>query len=323
MRWRLARSRPLVARFISLSVATLLILVSQALAAELQLRESVLQVQRDRVTMTITAVVDHLGERAHPLSEDCDLHVPLRSREIRVPFIGELKNACSEKPAGTSQAFWSDRIYEETHGLAVSVSGAFRIWLEHPPTGTAVQTEGARVPWYGNSNPDHQVELHPLVRVGSLDFSSHIKRIRDGGNSFAGYGPAQLSAILNKKLTIQRITIQGEPYVRIKGTKTGNNHWDLRARIASAPESLADGTRVRLDILNGNQVVSGALGLVAVSVAGTVADTRLQAVASGDIVRFQALIRMQLATLLDQLGPSEQQISLPVEFVLLDVETSP
>ena len=323
MPWWLARSRPLVARFISLSLATLLILVSRALAAELQLRESVLEGQRDRVTMTITAVVDHLGDRAHPLSEDCDLHVPLRSREIRVPFIGELKNACSEKPAGTTQAFWSDRIYEETHGLAVSVTGAFRIWLEHPPTGTAVQTEGARVPWYGSSNPDHQVELHPLVRVGSLDFSSHIRRIQDSGNSFAGYGPAQLSPILSKKLTIQRITVQGEPYVRIKGTKTGNNHWDLRARIASAPEALADGTRVRLDILNGNQVVSGALGLLAVSVAGTVADTRLQAVASGEIVRFQALIRMQLATLLDQVGPGEQQISLPVEFVLLDVETSP
>jgi len=26
--------------------------------------------------MTITAVVDHLGDRAHPLSKDCDLHVP-------------------------------------------------------------------------------------------------------------------------------------------------------------------------------------------------------------------------------------------------------
>ena len=115
----------------------------------------------------------------------------------------------------------------------------------------------------------------------------------------------------------------GEPYVRIKGTKTGNNHWDLRARIASAPEALADGTRVRLDVLNGNQVVSGGLGLLGVSVAGSVADTRLQAVAPGDIVRFQALIRTQLATLLDQLGPGEQQISLPVEFVLLDVETSP
>ena len=151
MAWWLIRSRPWWVRFISLTLATLLIVVSQALAAELQLRESVLESQRDRVTMTITAVVDHLGERAHPLSEDCDLHVPLRSREIRVPFIGELKNACSEKPAGSTQAFWSDRIYEETHGLAVSITGVFRIWLEHPPSGTAIQTEAERVPWFKDS----------------------------------------------------------------------------------------------------------------------------------------------------------------------------
>src|SRR5256712_44406 len=107
--------------------------------------------------MPITPVVDPLGGRAHPMPEDCDLHVPLRSREIRVPFIGELKNACSEKPAGTTQAFWSDRIYEETHDLAILVTGAFRIWLEHPPTGTAVQTEADRGPWVRSSNPEQQV----------------------------------------------------------------------------------------------------------------------------------------------------------------------
>src|SRR6266436_4963211 len=112
-----------------------------ALGAELQLRETLLQAQRDRVTATITAVVDHVGTSAHPISDDCDLHVPLRSREINIPFIGEVKNACSEIPPGASQAHWSDRIYEETHGRAVTVTGAFRIWLEHPPAGTAVQTE--------------------------------------------------------------------------------------------------------------------------------------------------------------------------------------
>src|SRR2546422_2135331 len=43
--------------------------------------------------------------------------------------------------------------------------------------------------------------------------------------------PAQLATILNKTLTIQRITNQGESYIRIGGPKTGNNHWDLRARV--------------------------------------------------------------------------------------------
>src|SRR5213079_373251 len=111
------------------------------------------------------------------IGDDCDLHVPLRSQEIRVAFIGEVKNACSEKPAGTTRAFWSHQIYEVTHGRAVPVTGVFRIWLEHPPAGATVQTESERAPWYANSNPDHQVELHPVTQIGSLDFLGFVKRI--------------------------------------------------------------------------------------------------------------------------------------------------
>lgn len=295
-------------------------LPSLVLGAELHLREALLEAQRGRVTATVTAVVDHIGKEAHLLAEDCDLHVPLRSREIRVPFIGELKNACSEKPAGTSRAYWSDRLYEETHGLAVSVTGVFRIWLEHPPAGNIVQTEADRVPWYANSNPDHQVELHPLIGVGPLDFRPHIKWIQDGNSRFEGYGPDRLPTVLGKRLTIQRITIEGEPYVRIRGTKTGFNHWDLRGRLTQPAQALADGLAMRLDILDGDQVVPGALALPAVAVAGTVAHTKVQGLVAGDEIRFQALIRIHLPTILDQLSTTPQEVPLPLEFVLLDLE---
>jgi hypothetical protein len=130
----------------TLTLVVILLLAPFVGAAELHLRERLLQSQRDRVTMTVTAVVDHLGFEAHVIGEDCDLHVPLRSRDIRVPFIAGLKNACSMKPAGTSRAFWSEQLYDETHGRAVSVTGVFRIWLEHPPTGTVAQRETERVP---------------------------------------------------------------------------------------------------------------------------------------------------------------------------------
>lgn len=300
--------------------AALLGFPSLVLGAELHLREALLQAQRDRVTATVTAVVDHIGREAHPLTEDCDLHVPLRSREIRVAFIGEVKNACSEKPEGTSRAYWSEQIYQETHGQAVPVSGVFRIWLEHPPAGTVVQTEAQRVPWYANSNPDHQVELHPLLQVGTLDLRSHVKWIQDGSDRFAGYGPDRLPTVLGKRLTIQRITVEGEPYVRIRGTKTGFNHWDLRGRVTQAPQPLVDGAAMRVDILDGDQVVPGALDLPAVAVEGTVAHTKLQTLVAGDVIRFQALIRIHLPTILDQLSTTPQEVPLPLEFVLLDLE---
>ncbi len=291
-----------------------------AIGAELHLREALLRAQRDRVAATVTAVVDHIGKRAHRLQKDCDLHVPLRSRDIRVPFIGELKNACSEKPQGTSLAFWRDQIYQETNGLAVPVTGVFRIWLEHPPPGNTVQTEAKPVPWYVNSNPDHQVELHPLLRVGSLDFRGHIKWIQLGNQRFEGFGPDRLPTLLRKRVTIQRIQHQNVPYVLIRGTKTGFNHWDLRGRVTQEPQPLTDGVALRLDILDGNQIVPGALNIPAVAAAGTVAHNKVQALSPGDVIRFQALVRFHVPTILDGLTDQPLEIQLPLEFVLLDLE---
>ena len=304
----------------SLAFAFLLALPGYILAAELDLRESLLQAHRDRVTATITAQIDHLGARAHPLEEDCDLHVPLRSQDIRVPLLGEVKNACSGKPAGTSLAFWSQRIAQEIGTGPVSVTGVFRIWLEHPPPGNQVQSEAAPLPPYPHSNPDHQVELHPLLQIGPLDFRSHVKLIEEGDWFYEGYGPPELRTVLRRRVTVLRIQVQGEPYIRIRGTKTGWNHWNLRGRVMQAAQPLADGLILRLDILRGNQVVSGAVGLPAVAVAGTVAATKAQPLSFGDIIEFQALGRLHVPTLLDQAGADPQEIPLPLEFVLLDLE---
>jgi hypothetical protein len=176
------------------------------------------------------------------------------------------------------------------------------------------------VPWYVNSNPDHQVELHPVTRIGALDFLAHVRRIRDGAQAFSGYGNTQLKTIVKKKLTIERVVIGGDSYVRLVGTKTGNNHWNLRGRVSAPPEILSDGTRFSLDILQGNQVVPGALGISAVAISGTAANAAAQSLVFGDIIQFQALIRMHLPTILGGLSNAATEIALPIEFVILDVE---
>jgi hypothetical protein len=308
---------------------------STAQGAELRLRESLLEAQRDRATIALTATVNHIGDEAHPLDaskpmsgDDCDLHVPLRSRDVHVPLLGEVKNACSMKPAGESRAFWSERIDEETFGQAVPVTGVFRIWLEHPPKGGKIQSEAQRVPAYTNSNPDHQVELHPLLSVGSLDFTDHVQRIRDGSKVGHGYGPSELKKLLwlkkqggeeRKTISVRRMTIKDEPYIAIVGSKMDFNHWDLRGRVAEGPAPLEDGTRIRLDILQGNSVIPGALGIPAVSIKGTAADVRVSQLAAGEIVQFQALVRLYVSAILDKAGSNSKDIELPIEFIFLDV----
>ena len=53
---------------------------------------------------------------------------------------------------------------------------------------------------------------------------------------------------------------------------------------------------------------------------GTAADTAVQSLTSGDVIRVQALIRMQLPTILAHTTDTAREIALPIEFVILDVE---
>ena len=287
-------------------------------AAELRLRESLLAEQRDRATITIQAVVDHLGDDAHRLTEDCDLHVPLRSRDIWVPLLGELKNACS-LPPGVSLVHWRDALFEETHGRAVEVVGVFRVWQEHPPPRNQRQSEGQFVDWYRDSNPPHQVELHPILRIGEFDFRPHVRAIRLGDDEFEAKAVSQLPSLLRKEIEIQRLAGgEGGSLIRIEGRQVGLNHWRLRGRLAADPEDLADGTRVAADILRDGQVVPGAAGIPLVSIAGTDADALLLTLRAGDAVDFLALVRLSLGTVLDQARPTARSMDLPIEFVLLD-----
>ena len=162
--------------FVGLAVA------SPSLSAELRLRESLLNQQRDAVTITVEAQVAEFSS-VHPLDvqkpmsgDDCDIHMGLSSHDLRVPFVGRsrMRVRCPHPivPLGrmpSESGLRSDR---------GSFTGAFRIWLEHPPKYIQTEADPEKV---GNSNPPHQVELHPLTQIGHLDLRSHVTWIaRDG-----------------------------------------------------------------------------------------------------------------------------------------------
>ena len=113
-------------------------------------------------------------------------------------------------------------------------------------------------------------------------------------------------------------TIDGEPYVIIKGTKTGYNHWDLTAIVDGAPSAIADGHRFTVTVVDENGLaVTGASNLSAVSVTGSAADTTVSNLNVGDQIDFQAIGRMELGPVLDALTGSDTEVALPIEFVLL------
>jgi hypothetical protein len=79
-------------------------------AAELWLRESLVKKHANDILVTIQAAPDQIGKTAHPLKEDCDLHVPLRSKDIRVPMLGEIKNACSHPEGEATPTYWPKKL---------------------------------------------------------------------------------------------------------------------------------------------------------------------------------------------------------------------
>ena len=106
-----------------------------------------------------------------------------------------------------------------------------------------------------NSNPDHQVELHPVLRIGNLDFLGHLKWIRDGRKAYKGFGPPKLKKLIAKELTVQRIRVQGEGYVRIRGAKQCCNRWFMRAKVAERPRAIEDGVVVRAGLPSSARVM--------------------------------------------------------------------
>ena len=298
----------------------LALLPVDALGAELWLRESLLQAYRGKILVTVQATIDQLGKKAHPLAEDCDLHVPLRSDAIRLPLLGELKNACSMRPANSTDRYWSQRIEAEVGAEPLEVQGVFRIWPEHPPEEGERQCECDPLPDYPHSNPDHMVELHPVTRIGPLDFSEHVREIRKGNQRYRGSQTSRLKAALGgKTITIEREEENGERYIVIQGPKTGYNHWTLNAIVRSPPRPVADGHSFSVDVVYRRRIVKADLPVV--TVRGTKADrwVKDQHPAVGQEVTLFGIVRLEVDAILDAVGDEPKVISMPYELVILDI----
>jgi hypothetical protein len=125
------------------------------------------------VTVPNVQVSGHSG--VHPLDNDCEIHLGAHTPTFQGTPNGlvlEPMNACVQPFPGQEQqrnADWVDfaqsMVDLTTNGGDITATGVPRIWPEHLVGG-------------GPSNPDHAVELHPLLQVesteGSVDFASNV-----------------------------------------------------------------------------------------------------------------------------------------------------
>jgi hypothetical protein len=142
---------------------------SNAKLKRITLRNNFIEKHKNRVTISTPFRVVFAAKKIHRPEEDGDLHVAGLADEVGLPCVAELMNARDFQG-----------VVETMHDLEesqepVPVTGAWRLWCEHPGKFPHIQDDV--IPPYKNTNPDHVFEIHPLTQVGNFKVLSSFKPI--------------------------------------------------------------------------------------------------------------------------------------------------
>ena len=197
------------------------------------LKLSWVDANKDRATIAADFIIDHAHAHPNPPSRDGDMHVAGRAPvQVGLPAVAEIMNA-----GDGAQANAVDLVHKsEGSGQPVPVTGAWRLWFEHPADS---QLQFDNFPPAANTNPDHSFEIHPLTQVGGRDVSEGFQFIpnyqaKDAREAFAAY----------EKLPV--VIQSSSSAVTLSSTKSGFNYVEFSIRLIGKPDSLTDGGLVAL-----------------------------------------------------------------------------
>lgn len=223
---------------------------------------------------TITSEFTITGISAvHPPKNDGEVHIGGWATEARLPCVSEVMNAAhSGQPA--LSAFKAALAAHEK----VTVTGAWRLWGEHP--GTAPQRQEAvgatptfPLPGEFPSNPDHVFEIHPVT---TLKVGNQTTAAAQAIGATAGQTPhdAQKAFVLGYE-TLPCKIVSKNGRTRIITRALGFNFTEFVIRLSEDPVKLDDGHGVICSVYD----TDGELllrGRRMVFIKGTAADEQVQ-----------------------------------------------
>ena len=210
----------------------LVILSWSGSAATLILKRTFIEQFKDSATIAATFPVDHAHKKPNQPADDGDMHVAGRApKEIGLPMVAEIMNA-ADTDAKVVSAIKTIHDNEGT-SKTLSISGAWRVWFEHPPA-QGSQVQGATVPMAGNTNPDHCFEIHPVTKVNTNDLTATFHDVK----GFPGKDTATAFGAYEKlKITLRATSTA----VTMDSTKTGYNYVKFTLHTTGALTKLKDG----------------------------------------------------------------------------------
>jgi hypothetical protein len=131
---------------------------------KIELLQSFVERNRDRVQIVANFKVDKAMGSPLPAPIDGDLHFAGRSPQIALPVVGEIANAAKHKEA-------VDLVHAaESSGRPLKLMGVFRIWPEHAASDK--EEQGKHVDSLDSDTPDHVFEIHPITRINGVSTTS-------------------------------------------------------------------------------------------------------------------------------------------------------
>jgi len=214
------------------AISTYAIVISfsiHAAAQSLVLKNAFIESVKNRVTIDVNFSVDRVLARPHRISSggnDGDLHMAGRAEEVGLPLVVEIMNA-----GAAAQSTVLDDAEADAGGPPVQVSGAWRVWFEHPG---GDQIQGEEVPVPQDTNPDHVFEIHPVSKfAGDSAVQSFVTipgyKAYDAETAFSHYE--------NLTASIQST----ETSTTIQSPKVGYNYAEFLIELAGDPVPSDDG----------------------------------------------------------------------------------
>lgn len=303
-----------------LAVVLLLSLASVSLGdVTLALNKSFVKRYKDRTTLTTNFHVDHHPTKPHAVSssgDDGDIHMAGRDSVFKLPLVAEIMNARFVPTA-------MQELMETVPEQAISMTGAWRIWFEHP--GHKNQIQGQPVPAPTTSNPDHVCEIHPVTKFSGVDLLSSFVEIKNLANppkvyqaykadtAFPYY--EQIDATIKASNTAIMIASRGSKY----------NYADFYIELAGNPKEVSDGYLVLANVYESTSDEDDRLNAAPrrmVFVKGTEPANRVLTLPQGERLHVLGIPRVNLAEVYAialQNGATEVPVNLPYEMIIVAV----
>jgi hypothetical protein len=302
--------RQLRNRFAHVLMATLFA-VSQLQAGTLVLSRKFVQNNKDKATITVQMIVDEHLPRPHRIDKggnDGDIHMAGRSDDVKLPLVAEIMNAAQPAQKGSMQI-----LTDSSSDNKIQVTGAWRLWFEHPSPGQMVQGDPVDKP--ENSNPDHVFEIHPITQFGG---SSDLKSLVP----IPKYKAYPAETAFPKYEALKSTLKNNGTAITITANKAGYNYTEFIMELAAKPTQVSDGSLVLATVFDVSDeedpVVDGLRRMVFVK--GTDPANAVAKLGKGDRLHVLGIPRVNLNEVLAA-AKQGQTVStrLPYEMIIVAV----